>query len=120
MNNLKQLGLGMLNYEDKNKQLPDRAIRDKDGKPLLSWRVAILPEIEEGALYKEFHLDEPWDSEHNRKLIERMPEVLKSPDTWHTHPGKTRYLVPVGEKMAFPPDRGIPLKEITEGRRKRS
>ena len=115
MNNLKQLGLGMLNYEDKNKQLPDRAIRDKDGKPLLSWRVAILPEIEEGPLYKEFHLDEPWDSEHNRKLIDRMPEGLKSPGTWHLHPGKTRYLVPVGENLAFPPDHGLRLREFTDG-----
>ena len=115
MNNLKQLSLGMLNYEDKNKHLPDRAIRDKDGKPLLSSRVAILPEIEEEALYKEFHLDEPWDSEHNRKLIDRMPEGLKSPDTWNQHPGKTRYLVPVGEKLAFPPDRGVALKEFTDG-----
>ncbi len=115
VNNLKQLGLAMLNYEDKKKQLPDRAIRDKDGKPLLSWRVAILPEIEEEALYKEFHLDEPWDSEHNRKLIERMPEVYLNPDTGHTHPGRTRYLVPVGDKTAFPPDGPIKLKEITDG-----
>jgi hypothetical protein len=48
-------------------------IRDKDGKPLLSWRVAILPFLDEGELYKEFKLDEPRDSEHNKKLLARMP-----------------------------------------------
>jgi hypothetical protein len=115
MNNLKHIGLAFHNYYDAKKHLPDRAIRDKEGKPLLSWRVAILPYLEGGKLYKEFHLDEPWDSEHNRKLIEKMPEPFQSSDTAHLHPGRTRYLVPVGEKMAFPPDRGITFKEFTDG-----
>jgi len=114
-NHLKQIGLAMLNYEDKKKTYPDRAIRDKDGKPLLSWRVAILPEIDGGVLYKEFHLDEPWDSEHNRKLIDRMPDVYKSPDTAAQHPGRTRYVVPVGDTTIFPPDRGVLIKEVTDG-----
>ena len=45
----------------------------------LSWRVGLLPHIGEQALYERFKLDEPWDSEHNKPLIEKMPEVLKSP-----------------------------------------
>ena len=85
LDNLKQIGLAILNYEDKQKELPNHAIRDKDGKPLLSWRVAVLPDVDEYGLglYKQFHLDEPWDSEHNRKLIEKMPEAFKSPATAH-------------------------------------
>lgn len=114
-NNLKQIGLALLNFEDRKKHLPDRAIRDKDGRPMLSWRVAILPEIEEGALYKEFHLDEPWDSEHNRKLIERMPECLRSPDSWQSHPGRTRYLAAVGERLAFPPNGPLQLAKLSDG-----
>ena len=51
----------------------------KDGKPLLSWRVAILPYIEQDALYKQFHLDEPWDSEHNKKLIAEDARDLPQP-----------------------------------------
>jgi hypothetical protein len=45
----------------------------------LSWRVAILPFIGEGELFKEFKLAEPWDSEHNKKLIPKMPKVFASP-----------------------------------------
>ena len=49
------------------------AIADSTGKPGLSWRVAILPYLEQDTLYKQFKLDEPWDSPHNKKLIRQMP-----------------------------------------------
>ena len=58
-NNMKQLGLAMHSYHDAYRNLPPAAICDKDGKPLLSWRVAILPFVEGQALYREFKLDEP-------------------------------------------------------------
>jgi hypothetical protein len=114
-NHMKQLNLAILTYADKNKVLPERAIRSKDGKPLLSWRVAILPFIEEEKLYKEFHLDEAWDSEHNRKLIERMPLIYVSPDTGEQSTGRTRYLAPVGEQCYFPPTGTLTFKDITDG-----
>jgi hypothetical protein len=53
-----------------------QAIFSKDGKALMSWRVAILPFVGEGALYQEFHLDEPWDSPHNKALLPKMPKVF--------------------------------------------
>ena len=55
------------------------AIVDKKGKKLLSWRVQILPYIEQDNLYKQFKLDEPWDSEHNKKLIRQMPRIYMLP-----------------------------------------
>ncbi len=79
-NDLRQLGIGLHAFEDINGYFPVGFL-DSSGKKLgLSWRVQILPFIEEGELYKEFKLDEPWDSEHNKKLIRRMPKhfALKS------------------------------------------
>jgi hypothetical protein len=75
VNNLKQIGLALHNYHDVYKSFPPAAIYSKDGKPLLSWRVAMLPYLHtsQGNLLKKFRLDEPWDSEHNRALIARMP-----------------------------------------------
>ena len=97
-NNLKQIGLAIHNYHSAYRKLPFGAIRDDDGKPLLSWRVAILPFIEQQALYEQFHLDEPWDSDHNRALIEQMPDVFTDPSNLPM-PGKTVFQVPSGKGL---------------------
>jgi hypothetical protein len=80
MNNFKQIMLAMLTHESARRRLPSQAICDADGKPLLSWRVALLPFLEERPLYEQFRLDEPWDSEHNLALVERMPLVYADPN----------------------------------------
>jgi prepilin-type processing-associated H-X9-DG protein len=102
-NNLRQINLAIINYADTfNGNLPPAAICDKQGKPLLSWRVAILPYIEQDNLYKQFHLDEPWDSEHNIKLINRMPNVYVLPlDTPKTELPSTYYQAFVGNGAGF-------------------
>jgi hypothetical protein len=114
---MKQLGLALLNYESAYGRLPQRAICDKQGKPLLSWRVAMLPYLEEGQLYKEFHLDEAWDSPHNKPLIARIPDSLCNPH--RPKDGKTNYLVPVGSEFAFDSkttaNGGRTIADITDG-----
>jgi hypothetical protein len=74
-NNVKQIALAFHNYESTFAFFP-QDVKDKNGKPLLSWRVQILPYIEEDALWKQFKMDEPWDSDTNKKLIEKMPKVF--------------------------------------------
>lgn len=115
-NNLKQIGLAMQNHADVFKQFPPRAIY-KEGKPLLSWRVKILPFIEQNELYKEFHLDEPWDSEHNRQLIARMPPVYANPvlDDKLIAAGMTDYLAPVGPNTAFKGEQGLGFAAFKDG-----
>jgi RNA polymerase sigma factor (sigma-70 family) len=88
MNNLKQIMLAIHNYHDAYNRLP-ADVRDKNGNVVLSWRVAILPFLEQDALYQKFHLDEAWDSEHNFKLLSQMPAVYRigfePKDSTHTH-----------------------------------
>lgn len=72
--NMKQIGFGCLNYESTYGVLPTNSY-DANGRPLLSWRVHILPFIEQDALYKQFYLDEPWDSARNRPLLSQMPRM---------------------------------------------
>ncbi|HJZ57064.1 MAG TPA: DUF1559 domain-containing protein, partial [Gemmataceae bacterium] len=119
LQNLKQLALGMHTFHDKNNTFPAAAIVDEDGKPLLSWRVAILPYIGQEVLYKEFNLKEPWDSENNKKLIEKMPKVFADPRA-PADAGKTYYKVfvgpPTGPTAAFDTRyKGRKLVEFLDG-----
>lgn len=100
-NNLKQIILSFHNYNDTYNFMPGD-ILDKNGKPLLSWRVAILPFIEENPLYMQFKLDEPWDSANNKKLIEKMPKIY-APVRVKAKAGETYYQVFVGDDALFGP-----------------
>jgi len=76
--NLKMLGLALHKYHTANNRLPAN-VADKDGKPLLSWRVQLLPYLDEVKLFKEIKVTEPWDGPTNSKLLERIPKVFESP-----------------------------------------
>lgn len=99
--NLHNIGVAMQYYADTVGRLPAHAIYDKNGKPLLSWRVLLLPYIQQQALYNEFHLNEPWDSEHNKKLLARMPKVYASPQDEKTLKEHTTYYQGFFGKSAF-------------------
>src|SRR4051794_10739862 len=73
---LKQFALAFHNHNADQGRLPPARVYDKDGRPLYSWRVLILPYLGEKKLYEEFRLDEPWDGPHNKKLLAKMPEVF--------------------------------------------
>lgn len=115
INNLKQLALAMHNYVDVKKTFPPPANYDAKGKALLSWRVHLLPFLEQDALYKEFHLKEGWDSEHNKKLISRMPVLFRSPLQKNDKPGMTTYLAPVGKDTMFPDRKGVRFADVSDG-----
>jgi hypothetical protein len=112
--NLKQLALAMFSREVQDQHFPAHAIYSKDGKPLLSWRVYLLPQLDQMDLFRQFHLDEPWDSEHNKPLIAKMPAVFKDPDS-KLAGGQTRYVVPVGKDTIFDGAKEITFAEIRDG-----
>jgi hypothetical protein len=115
MNNLRQIGIAMHNYLDTYKTFPTAASYSKQGKPLLSWRVHILPFIEQDRLYKQFHLDEPWDSPHNKKLIPLIPKTYQSGNAKLARAGKTRYLAPLGKATMFPGRKGLKIADVPDG-----
>jgi RNA polymerase sigma factor (sigma-70 family) len=114
-NNLKQITLAMHNYHDVYRQFPPQAITDKDGKPLLSWRVAILPFLEQDNLYKQFKLDEPWDSEHNKKLLERIPQTYSPVNAKTKEKYETFYQAFAGKGAVFEPGEKIRFVDIPDG-----
>ncbi len=116
MNSMKQISLALHSYESARKRLPPQALVDKQGRKLLSWRVLLLPYLGEQALYDQFHLDEPWDSPHNRDLIPRMPAVYRSATAVDTVEALTPFVAPLTKNSLMGrPGRSLTFQEVTDG-----
>ncbi len=105
--NLRALAVAVHDYHGSDGPLPPAALRGKDGSPLLSCRVLLLPLLGQEALYKRFNLDEPWDSPHNHELLREMPAVYALPGRRRAA-GFTSLQVFVGRGTAF--EEGKPLR----------
>ncbi len=106
---LSALAIAAQNYHDTNKVFPSQSM----GKGL-SWRVALLPHIEQDALYQQFKLDEPWDSPNNKKLIGLMPDIFKHP-TAKANPGHTYYQAVNGPGTIMEKGKKIKITMVKDG-----
>jgi Protein of unknown function (DUF1559) len=113
-NSLKQIGLALLNYEHTHGKFPPAVIRDERGKALYSWRVVILPFLDEDRLYDKFKLNEPWDSPHNKPLLADMPSCYVPFLERVQAPYATHYQVIVGPGTAFE-RAGLSLRDFPDG-----
>jgi hypothetical protein len=78
-NNLRMLGIAMHSYHDAYGSFSPAYLADGNGKPMHSWRVLLLPYMDQGKLYQEYHFDEPWNGPHNQLLASRMPREFSLP-----------------------------------------
>ena len=113
---LKKIGEAFQRFHEQHNRFP-ADVRHKNGTPLLSWRVAILPFLGEEELFKQFHQDEPWDSPHNKALIPRMPQAFAIPDDPAPEPGHTFYRGFESKGALFDRNRaaGFSLADISDG-----
>lgn len=115
LNNLKQLALAIHIYHDAHGHLPHDIV-DKNGKPLLSWRVQILPYLDQEGLYRQFKLDEPWDSPNNLRASQQVLDVFLSPRApAPARPGLTHYQVFVGPGTLFERGKRVRFTDVTDG-----
>jgi len=112
-NHLKQLGLAMHNFHDIYSRFATDDGVAEAGKGNLSWRVHLLPLLNQQALYNQFHLDEAWDSDHNKTLIEKMPTVYASNGV--KGKGKTSVHVLTGEGALFDGDVAPRIRDVLDG-----
>ena len=114
--NLKQIVLGMHNYESALGHLPGDILDAKGKKPFLSWRVQMLPYVDDdgAALYEKFALDEPWDSKTNKPLIAEMPKFF-APVRMKAEKGHTFYRGFTGNGAFFQPTVKRRIVSITDG-----
>jgi prepilin-type processing-associated H-X9-DG protein len=109
---LYEIGHALHEFNDAHGAFPLAAITDKQGKPGLSWRVAILPYLGHGDIYRQFALDEPWDSAHNRNLLELMPAVFACPSVPVGDPSLTCYRAFIGNGSFFEPPYDAALAKV--------
>ena len=115
MNHLRSISRSITQYRQANQAFPRAAITDKNGNALLSWRVAILPFMEQRELYDKFKLDERWDSPHNMALLKEMPRVYRCPGRVRAEPFTTAYRVYVGNGALFEKARDLGMADVTDG-----
>jgi len=114
--NLEKIGKALTAYVAKRNKYPPVASQ-RDGDLLLSWRVLILPELGYQELYARFERLEPWDSKHNKLLLDYIPREYQSPERFDN---KTNYLAVSGRGMVFFTDGlqeqpGLPTVALTDG-----
>ena len=118
-NNLKQIAIALQLYHDEYGSLPPAYVADASGKPIHSWRVLLLPFLEQEPLYKQYRFDEPWDGPNNRKLHDRYSGIYTCPEQIRGAPrdaGRdTSYVVVVGPQTAFPGERCVSFGDIRDG-----
>lgn len=120
---LSQIGLALRNYHSAYGCFPPAYIADAQGKPMHSWRVLILPFLEQQHLYNLYNFNEPWDGPSNSKLFVKMPHVYACPnhrgdfkDPSYTGTIWTSYLAITGEGTAFPGSLSTSIDNISDNK----
>jgi hypothetical protein len=114
-NHLQQIGLALQNYHDDFGCLPPAYVADSSGKPIHSWRVLILPYLEQKALYDKYDFQEPWNGPHNAKLHDEIRHLYDCPSRSGRYPNfDTSYVAVVGANTAWPGAKAISYASITD------
>jgi prepilin-type processing-associated H-X9-DG protein len=114
-NNLKQIALAFHNYHDSYGTFPPAYIPDESGRPMHSWRVLILPFLEQQALYNMYNFDEPWDSPANAIVTATAIPVFQCPSDPGSGSASTNYMVITGPGTVFEGSQAAPMSEIRDG-----
>ena len=113
-NNLKQIGLALMNYHGTYNTFPPAYIPDATGKPKHSWRVLILPFIDQNPMHNAYDFNKPWDHPDNLAVTRNTPQVFRCPSATGS-PGTTHYVFVTGKGTCFEGSRAIRLSDIVDG-----
>ncbi len=117
VNNLKQILIALETYEQVHGMLPPAYVADASGRPMHSWRVLILPFLDQQSLYDQYDFREPWDGPNNSKLLNSMPSCFACPNLPRSLPNMTSYAAITGPGTMFPGAGSVKLGDVTDGLR---
>lgn len=96
-----RIGYAIKKFEQDREEALPPYVCGEDGKPLLAWRVLLLPYLGEEDLYQQIRLDEPWDSEWNRQFTAKTPDAFSGFFDSKTG-GNTKFTVVMSQKGETP------------------
>ena len=114
-NYLKQIGLALHNYHSHYGCFPPAYIADEKGRPMHSWRVLILPYLEQKPLYDQYDFSEPWDGPNNGKLADIPLAAFNCPGDGEGPSTTTSYVAVVGPNTAWPGSESITFADFSDG-----
>ena len=115
-NNLKQIGMALQNYESSHGCFPPAVITDEDGRPMHSWRAAILPYLEQASLFERYDRNEPWDGPNNSALADIALECFRCPSDGEPVERETNYVMITGEgTIGGLPNEAIDVSDVRDG-----
>jgi len=134
VSNLYRIGAALHKFHEDYGQFPPARLVGPDGKPWHSWRVLLLPYLDEATLFHKYRLNEPWNSAHNKQFVTAMPGVFTDETSGAAadesddgaRAGFTRYAAVTGPGLAFPPEgakfdgkyprgSGIAMRHVADG-----
>ena len=119
MSQLKRIAVALHLYAERNEEHFPCNIVSADGKPLMSWRVELLPVLDGPPIYGQLRRNEPWDSAHNAALLKQVDPRLFAANP-ETPDGHADIQVVIGEHFGFSPadkasTQGISIAQFTDG-----
>jgi len=113
LNHMRQTSIAMHNYAAANGHFPPAYIADENGKPMHSWRVLLLPYLEQDDLYDQYSFDEPWNGPNNSKLHDILPwNPFNCPSVGGT---SANYMLVTGKGTAFDGDNETTGVDVADG-----
>ncbi|MEX0610954.1 MAG: DUF1559 domain-containing protein [Pirellulales bacterium] len=114
-NRLRHIGFALQEYHDAYGSFPPAYLADAGGKPMHSWRVLILPYLENRRLYAQYNFNEPWDGPNNRLLANQISDVFRCPSDNPAKPDETSYVAVVGPRTIWPGAESTVFGDIPDG-----
>lgn len=114
-NNIRQLITAIMTYDSHKRRLPPAIVTDAEGRPMHSWRVAILPYIEENGMYSNYRFKEPWNSPHNSKVTAERPEIFHCPSDKQSGESDTSYVAVLSPNSVWGINQSKSIDGIKDG-----